>query len=169
MGARFYIDENNLATLVCPKCGFDKIIDASKYVDMTKEIKLRIRCRCKNSYIAILERRKSHRKETDLYGTFVSTRIPGTFKVEKDGLFGEVTIVNLSRGGLRFQVSGRNPCAPEDTIQIEFHLDDMNRSRIQKRAVVKSVMESEVGAQFSTVDPTDSSDVAIGFYLLSKS
>jgi len=76
--------------------------------------------------------------------------------------------VNLSREGMRFQTIGKVLLKPGDQIRLEFHLDDRNRSRIRKRAVVKSVTGSEVGAQFATVDPTDASDVAIGFYLLSK-
>ncbi|PIP35601.1 MAG: hypothetical protein COS92_06925 [Desulfobacterales bacterium CG07_land_8_20_14_0_80_52_14] len=168
MEVKFHVDKNNIATLVCPKCNWTKTIDTTKYLGAEKEIKLRIRCRCENTYIAVLDRRKSHRKDTDFYGTFVKTHLPGTYISEKDGLTGETTIVNLSREGMRFQTIGKVLLKPGDQIRLEFHLDDRNRSRIRKRAVVKSVTGSEVGAQFATVDPTDASDVAIGFYLLSK-
>jgi len=169
MEVQFHLGKHNMTTLICPKCGWTKTIDGEKYLHVEKAIRIKVRCRCGHVYVAMLDRRKSHRKNTDLYGTFVKTRLPGTYISEKDGITGEATIVNLSREGVRFQVAGKMRFQPEDQVRMEFHLDDRNRSRIGKRVIVKSIQGSEVGAQFATVDPTDSSDVAIGFYLLSKS
>jgi|GEM_PF-278565 len=200
------IGKNNLATLVCPRCAWARRIDATKYLGEGKKIKIKVRCRCETTYIAVLDRRKFHRKETDLYGTYVklepsrqkemdtpekkksvfreapsnplqkaeiagsvSVNLSGTYTSVKDSYTGEAIIVNLSREGLRFKTKKNPPLKPGDLILIEFHLDDGNRSRIRKRAVVKSVTDTSVGVQFTRVDPTDASDVAIGFYLLTKS
>ncbi|MBW1776348.1 MAG: PilZ domain-containing protein [Deltaproteobacteria bacterium] len=165
----FHVGKNNLATLICPNCAWTKTIDATKYLGAEKKIKIKVRCRCGTTYIAVLDRRKFQRKETDLYGTFVTVHLPGTYTSVKDGHAGEALIVNLSREGLRFTTDTKALLKPNDHIRIEFHLDDRNRSRIRKRAVVKSVTDNFVGVQFTRVDPTDASDVAIGFYLLIKS
>ncbi len=169
MSVTFHVGKNNMATLICPNCAWTKTIDATKYLDEGKKIKIKVRCRCGITYIAMLDRRKFHRKETDLYGTFVTVNLPGTYTSVKDGHTGEALIVNLSREGLRFMTDVKALLKPDDHIRIEFHLDDRNRSRIRKRAVVKSVTDTSVGVQFTRVDPTDASDVAIGFYLLTKS
>lgn len=168
MEVTIHIGKNNRATLICPKCSWAKTIDVTPYINVKKKIKLKIRCRCENTYIAVLDRRKSFRKKTDFYGTFVKVPPPETYTAEKDGPTGEMIVVDLSRGGLRFRVVGEMCLRPDDHIRVEFHLDDRNRSKIQKHAVVRNIKGLEVGAQFVKTDPSDADTVAIGFYLLSN-
>ncbi len=161
------VSADNTASFMCPKCSWSKAVDVTKYLEEKKEIRLKIRCKCSHVYTVALDRRKFFRKDTDLYGTFMKVSISGTFLQEKTGIFGEMTVTDLSRGGLRFKVPGKPALEVGDAVRMEFHLDDLNRSRIRKRGTVMSIGDLFAGIQFSSLDPSDSSDTAIGYYLFS--
>lgn len=165
MPKKIPVTSDNKAAFSCPQCSWAKSVDVTKYLHVEKEIRLKIRCKCGHTYTVALDRRKFFRKGTDFYGTYVKVRFSGTVYQEKTGVVGQMTVTDLSRGGLRFQVKGKMNLASGDTVQMEFHLDDRNRSRIRKRGNVRSAADSSVGVEFTMVDPTDSSDAAIGYYL----
>jgi len=157
---------NNRAPFLCPRCGWSQAIDVGKYLNAKREIRLKVRCKCGYVCIVSVDRRRYFRKETDLYGNFIRVELPGSFFQERTGAFGEMTVTNLSKGGVRFKPFDKVALALEDEVRVEFHLDDLNRSRILKQAKVKCVNGYGVGAEYIRVEPTDFSDQAIAYYLV---
>jgi hypothetical protein len=159
------IESENMATLVCPECRWSKKLPVHKYINEQKEIKLKIRCVCGCNYIVALDRRNFVRKETDLYGTFIKTELRGTYIREKTGLSGEMTILDLSRGGLRFKILGGKNFELGDYLFVEFHLDDFGRSRVLKKALIKALKDKYVSVEFIKSDESDYCDQVINAYM----
>jgi len=55
-----------------------------------------------------------------------------------------------------------------DRIMIEFDLDDEKKTRIKKELIIRNIQDKKIGAEFSSVDPNNSHDKAIGNYLKNK-
>jgi hypothetical protein len=75
-----------------------------------------------------------------------------------------MTVQDLSTNGTKLVLTGSAAIAPGDLLKIEFHLDDAQRSLVQKKVVVRNVDEHSVGTEFTV---TDTIDKALGFYLRS--
>ena len=150
-----FINEENKATFVCPKCERTTIADVSAYKNIEKAVKLNAKCTCGHRYSVLLERRKYYRKATNL---------PGNLRAGKSKF--PMIVKDLSRTGLKLEL--RNPVKFEkdQILDVEFHLDDAQNSLIQQPIRVRSSTGQTVGAEFSALDPGDSNYKAIGFYLL---
>lgn len=155
----------NRAPFLCHRCGWSQTIDVGKYLNAKREIRLKVRCKCGYVCIVTVDRRQYFRKETDFYGNFIRVALPGSFHQERTGAFGEMTVTNLSKGGVRFKPFDKVVLALKDEVRVEFHLDDLNRSRILKQAKVRCVNGYGVGAEYTRVEPNDFSDHAIAYYL----
>ena len=66
MLVKVFINSENMATFACPSCKKTKTIDASKYKNTEKAVKVKCKCKCGHAYVAIFERRMFFRKETNL-------------------------------------------------------------------------------------------------------
>lgn len=153
---KVFINTENMATFVCPECMKSKTTNVSKYKNIDRAVRVKCNCDCGHTYSVMLERRKYYRKETNL---------PGVYKSKRLGR-GKLVILDISRFGLKFDItSGRYPMI-EDVLVVEFTLDDSHKSFISKEVVVKKVYESTIGAEFITVDSSSDSDRRIGFYLM---
>ena len=53
---KVYVDENNRALIICPKCGFEKNVDAMKYRNPTNIVTGK--CKCKETFQFSIEYRK---------------------------------------------------------------------------------------------------------------
>ena len=148
-----HIRDNNAATLVCPACGLVRQIAVAKF--RNDRHTLAIRCRCGHVYSVLLDFRRHFRKPTSLAGTYVSRDPAGPGG-------GVIRILNLSRSGVGFTVSGRHRILPGQELQIEFQLTDRNRTVIKKQAVVRTVQENTVGCEFLCAGELDK---ALGFFL----
>jgi hypothetical protein len=51
-------------------------------------------------------------------------------------------------------------------LEIEFHLDDANRSLIRKEVEIKTIEGRDLGVAFCSMHPSNASDRALGFYML---
>jgi len=99
----------------------------------------------------------------------MQVHLPGSFYQKRTGLYGEMVVTNLSKGGLQFRPFLKPFLKTGDLVGVEFHLDDLNRSRIRKQVRVVTVFGMEVGVEYITFEPTDFSDRALSYYLyLSK-
>ncbi|MBP7518080.1 MAG: PilZ domain-containing protein, partial [Desulfobulbus sp.] len=116
---------------------------------------LAIRCRCGHVYSVLLDFRRHFRNPTSLAGTYVSRDPAGPGG-------GVIRILNISRSGVGFTVSGRHRILPGQELQIEFQLTDRNRTVIKKQAVVRTVQENTVGCEFLCAGELDK---ALGFFL----
>jgi len=61
-------------------------------------------------------------------------------------------------------ITSSEPLAIGDLLKVSFHLDNPQRSLVQKRVVVKNISLPYVGAEFA---PTETIDKTLGFYLRS--
>lgn len=149
---RSFVTENGTAAITCPTCGLVKHTPVGAYSGRKQAIK--VRCRCRTTFVTQLEFRQSHRKKTDLQGMY---RI-----LSAEGGSGRAAIKDLSREGIGFMVSGTHKVRVGHNILINFTLDDRKQTTLQKTARVKSVSENRIGCQFKK-DQAFEKD--LGFYL----
>lgn len=148
---KFYVDKNNQALIICPKCGFEKFIDAMRFRN-TNDV-VTGECKCKESYQFALEYRKHHRKEVKLSGEYI---------VQESGKKGEVIIRQLSMSGIRFESLKSHQISKDDILEVIFKLDDRKESEICKPVKVIWVMGRIVGGQFTERKYYEKD---LGFYL----
>ncbi len=158
MAEKVYITSKQMATFVCPKCQKSKTVDVSKYASLDKIVRVNVKCPCGNAYISILEKRKRYRKATNLSGSYIHL-VEGR-QVGR----GLMKIKDLSMTGMKLGLSPNHRCTVGDVIQVEFHLDDAQRTLIRKKVIVRNVNGLDVGTEFA---PTEAVDKALGFYLFS--
>ncbi len=159
MTQKIFVADSNVATFVCPECNASKTTDVTKFKSLPKAVRLKIKCTCGNSYSVILERRKYYRKETGFPGIYVYRPAGG------QPLKGNMTVVDISRGGLKMKLPTQPKIKVGSVFEVEFHLDDKQRSLIRKELIVRNVVDQFICAEFSSIDPSDPSDKALGFYL----
>ena len=157
MTKRVFITSQNTAKLECPKCRRSKIADVSKYSNLDRKIKIRVKCPCGNKFAVLLERRKQYRKETDISGSFIHY-IDG--KVSGRGL---MTVCDLSLTGMKLRVDYEYQFSVGDLLEVRFLLDNPQRSLMHKEVIVKSIKMPYVGTEFTF---SEKEDKVLGFYLL---
>ena len=148
---KVYVDENNQSRIICPKCGFEKIVDAMAFRN-TKGI-VKGECRCKEAFQFVLEYRKHYRKVV---------KLPGRFIIQKNREKGEVIIRELSLTGIRFESLKPNQISIDDILEMKFTLDNPLRTEINKLAKIIWIKDRIVGASFLE---TGLYGQALGFYL----
>jgi len=158
MFEKVYITSKQTATFVCPKCERSKRVNVSRYVNLDKMVKVKVKCPCGYTYTSLLEKRKKYRKETNLHGSYIRI-VDG--KVVSRGL---MTVQDLSTTGMKLHINGNHGCEVGDVLKVEFYLDDFQRSFIRKKVIVRNVFNSEIGTELA---PTEAVDKALGFYLFS--
>jgi hypothetical protein len=161
MVEKVFVTANNMATFECPVCKKSKQEDVSKFTAINKAIRLKAKCSCGNAYSVFLERRRHVRKEVDFPGTFTREHAAAPHNE------GVMRIKDLSRYGVKLKLNSPPDFNVGDHLKIEFNLDDAKHSLITKEVIVRKIMDTSVGVEFVSVDSTDPSDSAIGFYLLS--
>jgi hypothetical protein len=159
MTQKIFVTDNNTAIFVCPECNMSKTADISRYKDLNKSIRLKIKCPCGNEYSVVLERRKQYRKQVNILGKYTS--YPPYGKPQN----GAVTVVDISRGGLGLKFRSMPAFEVGSTFVVEFYLDDRQKTFIKKEVVIRRLTGQFVGAEFCSVDTSDPSDRALGFYL----
>lgn len=152
---KVYIRDNDTATFVCPSCGAVKHFDAARYRQQRHT--LSVRCRCQHVFSVLLDFRRYFRKQTNLQGTYEI--------ISEGGVGGGmIHISNISRGGIGFTVSGVHRIEKDQLLQIEFQLNDKNKTVLKKQAVVRAVKDNNVGCEFKCNADLDK---ALGFFLQS--
>lgn len=158
MAVTIYINDDNTATFVCPKCRKTGVKDLTEYLQRKKSNRLKARCGCGHSYEVFLEKRKKFRKQTDLIGSY--QYIPENSNTPDHT--GSMSVKNLSFSGLRIKLQMMPRFKVGDTLFVEFRLDDTNRSQIKKKVFVKNMKGLSAGLAFSSPQNHDS---VLGFYL----
>jgi hypothetical protein len=158
MFEKVYITSKEMATFVCPKCEKSKTVNVSRYVNLDKMVKVKVKCPCGYEYTSLLEKRKKYRKATNLHGTYIRV-VDG--KAVARGL---MTVKDLSTTGMKLHINGNHGCEVGDVLKVEFYLDDFQRSLIRKKVIVRNIFQHEIGTQLA---PTEAVDKALGFYLFS--
>ena len=153
---KVHITSKQMATFVCPKCQRSKTANVSKYANMDKTIKVNVKCPCGHAYTAILEKRRRYRKETDLPGSFI--HLVGGRQVGK----GVMTVKDISLSGLKLKVNTTFNGALGDRLLLEFHLDNVHRTLIKRKVIIRNIYPPLIGTEFAPNEPVDK---ALGFYL----
>ncbi|MFW5930130.1 MAG: PilZ domain-containing protein [Desulfosalsimonas sp.] len=161
MTVKAFITSENKATITCPACKRSVTKDVSKFRDADKFIKLKAHCPCGHSYTVFLERRQQYRKSVELRGTYKNRFPDGSTK--SSGHWGTMTVVDISRTGIRMKLNVTPTFKPGDRISVEFRLDDANKSLIKRDVTVQNIKGSYVGATYAMAQSYDN---IIGFYLL---
>jgi len=166
-----YVNNENKATIVCPGCGREKTVDASKFMKRDGPVKIKYKFKCdhcakktnKNgsntidhTSIVVLERRRFYRKKVQLSGIFVDHR-------KKKGM---IVVIDLSRSGLKFRLKSPWPFQLEGKISVEFNLDNPHKTLIKKESVIKKIDDITISVEFTSAHTYSESDKAIGFYLM---
>ncbi|MBM9537778.1 PilZ domain-containing protein [Desulfobulbus alkaliphilus] len=148
-----HVRTNGTATLICPACGAVRNVSAERFRHGRHVITAR--CRCRHVYNILLDFRRHYRKKTNL---------PGTYEILSEGGVGGgiIHIINISRGGLGFTVSGLHRIEKDQLLLVEFQLNDKKQSVLKKRATVKSVQQNVIGCQFME---DAAMEKALGFFL----
>jgi DUF4097 and DUF4098 domain-containing protein YvlB len=135
---KVYVDENNRANVICPRCGFEKNVDAMNFRDTKSMVKGK--CKCSEGFDFTLEYRKHHRK---------NVIFPGEYIAQKSGEKGEVIIRELSLTGIRFELMRPHQISTDDILELAFKLDNSSRKEIRKIVKVIWVDDRIVGAQYT--------------------
>lgn len=157
MDVKVYISKNNTATFVCPNCENTTTADVTRYAKMEKTVRVNIKCRCGQSFNAVLEKRRRYRKRTRLPGTYTYDRPDGSSDK------GIMRVEDISGSGMKLRLNVARTFDVGDTLTVEFNLDDPQHTLIQKVVVVKNVVGDRVGVAFTG---RDGDDPSLGFYLL---
>ncbi len=153
---KIYVDENNLATFICPYCGFEKRFNALPFKNKKKNIN--IKCKCGKPSALDIEFRRSIRKVVNLTGicTMPKTKQKCT-----------VIIKNLSLQGIgiEFLIGDKKYVKALQVgtiIHIAFNLDDKRETHIARSCVIRTIMNLNIGAEFNDENYAKQ----LGFYLM---
>jgi len=160
MTEKVFIYKDNKAIIICPKCDKSKAIDVSEELGSKYLVQLQHKCSCGYFVNFLLERRKRHRKTTNLKGAY-RCLVRG-----KQEAKGSMTIQDITRAGLSFVLdeSESQKLNRGDNLLLEFHLDNNSRSLIKKKGLVSNMRRPYIGVEFSSVDLYDR---ALGQYMFS--
>ncbi|MFW6081200.1 MAG: PilZ domain-containing protein [Desulfosalsimonas sp.] len=161
MTVKAFLTSDNTAAITCPVCQKSVTKDVSRFKDADKYIKLKAHCPCGHSYTVFLERRKQYRKTVSLRGIY-KHHDPDAASVNGQH-WGSMTVVDISRTGIRMKLGVMPRFKVGDRISVEFRLDDANNSLIKRDVIVQNIKENHVGATYSM---PQSYDNIIGFYML---
>ena len=140
MPIKVYVSSNQTANFQCTNCGKSIHRDVSKFIAHETQIKLKYTCKCGHSFSITLERRRSIRKEVTFKGSI-------TTKLKKY----PVTIENISKEGLKIKMLDKVPFGIEEIINVEFTLDDVNRSKISVEVRIKNILsQKNMGCEFTS-------------------
>jgi hypothetical protein len=103
--------------------------------------KMNLKCKCGQAFSVFFEFRKAMRKKTHLAGLYVT--------LSGKEAHGSILIENISKKGLGFTALDAHHLVEGDPVKIIFVLDDKDKTRIKKPAVVMRVQESYIGCKFS--------------------
>jgi len=157
MVERVYITQEQTTTFTLPICQFSKTVDVSKFMKSVKKVKINVKCPCGHAFKSLLERRKQYRKEINLTGSFVH------FVANKPAGDRNMRVRDLSLTGEKLEVYENFHFSEGVILEIEFRLDDLKKTPIKRKVVIRNIQNSYLGAEFIQ---TGYEDKALGFYLM---
>ena len=149
----FYASTNDTVKITCPKCNISKSFNANEYKASNRGIKAR--CTCGNIFRCVIEFRKYYRK---------TVNFTGEYRNAKTGDSGQMVVESLSLSGIDFiNLASQNLIMKNDLLDVSFHLDDSNKTFIQRKAKVSASDKNMINAIFIKFQPYDKD---LGFYLM---
>ena len=148
---KVYVDDNDEAIIICPKCGFEKNVDVTKFKGSPKNVTAK--CKCGETHRFTIEFRKTYRKDV---------RLPGEYIAKKKGKKGEIIVRELSLTGIRFESLKPHQISLNNKLEVKFKLDTPLRKEISKLVKAIWIKDRFVGANFTE---TKLYEKDLGFYL----
>lgn len=158
MAETVYISSNNTVVFRCPHCQRTKTVDASTFGELRQPLRFKLKCPCGQVTVSMLDKRRRYRKETNFPGSYVHY-VNGQPKSK-----GSMRVKDLSSNGMKLLITASETFAIGDMLKVSFHLDDAQRSLVQKKVIVRNLSAPYVGTELA---PTETIDKALGFYLRS--
>ena len=134
---KVYVDDTHQATIICPKCGFEKTLNVTEFKNSQK--KLKAKCNCGETYRFTIEFRTKYRKDV---------RLPGEYVAKETGEKGEIIIRELSLTGVRFESLKPHQISTDNILEVKFKLDNPLRKEICKLVKVIWIKDRIVGAHY---------------------
>lgn len=156
MPQKLFLSESNKAILACNICNRQKVVDMTRYLAKGGVSMFKVNCTCGNSWTLFIEKRRYARKTTNL---------PGDFFIFRDNRAvdnGHMLVVNMSQKGLGLKLNRTKDIAVDDTLKVEFYLDNKEHTFIKRTVQVRNMKFPFVGTMFEKIDRLDPD---IGFYL----
>jgi hypothetical protein len=132
-----YAGDTNYVTITCPKCGSAKNRNVTEFKNTPKRLKAK--CKCGEVFRIFLEFRGYYRKIVRLSGDY--------FVQEKDEK-GEVLIKNISINGINFETLKPHNISKDDLVELNFALDNPNKTELQTLIKILWVSDINVAGQF---------------------
>jgi hypothetical protein len=150
-GCKAFVNSNLMATFSCPCCDKSRQMDVSKFLESEKQVKLKCKCSCKHIFSAILERRRSFRKEKFFHGHMVKTQRKDY--VSRELIKSKIIVKNISIDGIRIKTLEKIPLKKEEIIEIEFKLNDPKIPKISREVRMKNFLSPvDIGCEFLSND-----------------
>ena len=150
---KVYVRHDGTTVVKCHNCGTTRTVDAAKLKKRGKPLKLR--CSCQAVFQIFFEFRSAYRKKSCPDGYYAKLSVINEWL--------KMRIDSISMTGVGFTTLNRNDLRKSDRVMVKISLDDREKSKIEKRAVVKWVQDRYIGCNFIE---TDKYDKVLGFYLM---
>ena len=138
--------------LHCDHCQHETIVK----VDREEPIQpLCVQCPCGTSYQVVTEVRRYLRIATQLPGAYIG--------IDHEAQAGEMTVENVSFGGLRMRVASPHRIGVNDCLYVHFILDDERQTFVWELVCVRYVQGYVIGAEFADGDPDHALDAFLQF------
>ncbi|MCP3942806.1 MAG: hypothetical protein GY710_15155 [Desulfobacteraceae bacterium] len=147
MEQKIIITTLDTARLICPECQRTTILQLSEYKLIKRHTRVKYKCSCGHTYIAILEQKAGHRQDTKLAGTF-STR--GDIRCS-----GKMIIKRLNNKGITLKTNLEQKILPGLNLMLEFVLDDVKQSIVKKQVRVLAKNGRYLTAAFTSTEHYD--------------
>ncbi len=148
-----HVDVNgeNPVTLGCPFCDRTFSLSPAEIKNNGRKLTIR-RCTCNRHFQIVLNLRRFQRRNVLIVGEAANLS-------ENNSGWTVMTIVNLSKGGIRFRTLEPVPMRVGDKLRVRFTLDTPQDILIDEEVVVRNSRESEFGCEFmSPVKAADGID-----------
>jgi c-di-GMP-binding flagellar brake protein YcgR len=137
---KVYVNEKNRVTIICPECGNVKVENAEQYKFEEGDRNIDIACaKCDARFTVFIDFRRYYRKRVSLQGIIYNV----------DEKFSKITVENISRSGVGFTIDDVFTVALNEEIDVQFTLDDADRTFIRKKAFVRYIRDNFIGAEFT--------------------
>ena len=147
MEQKVRIDNLDTARLVCPECNRAETLQLSEYKLSKRHTRVKYKCSCGNTYMAILENKSDPQHDTMLAGTFMSTGdIPCS---------GKMIIKRLNSKGITLKTNIDQNILPGLNLVLEFVLDDGKQSIVKKQVRVLARNGRHLTAEFTEEEHYD--------------
>jgi hypothetical protein len=135
---KVFMESDNRVLFVCPRCDSAQRRDVSAYRRHQRPVRLSFTCgKCGSTATVVLERRSHYR---------MSVGKPGAYGPVSGLPEGRITVLDLSRTGIRVELDRETEYGPGDRMLLEFTLPD--GSVVQREVVVIHSDRRTVRAEF---------------------